>query len=46
MKYAAQVLRNEKENIINTWIDRIKKDVSASQNTNRLALRDHVPHFA
>ena len=45
MKYAAQVLTNEKENIINTWIDRIKRDVSASQNTNRLALRDHVPHL-
>ena len=45
MKYAAQVLRNEKENIINTWIDRIKMDVSASQNTNKLALRDHVPHL-
>lgn len=45
MKYAAQVLTNQRETIINTWIDRIKEDVSASRDTSRIVLRDHVPHL-
>ncbi|WP_029038781.1 sensor histidine kinase [Salinimicrobium xinjiangense] len=45
MKYAAQVLKNEKEIIINTWIDQIKEDVSATRNTSRIVLRDHVPQL-
>lgn len=45
MKRAAQVLRNERSNIIDSWIDWIKKDVSASRHTNPIVLRDHVPHL-
>jgi signal transduction histidine kinase len=45
MKYAAQVLKNEKEKIVNTWIDRIREDVSATRVTSRIVLRDHVPHL-
>lgn len=45
MKYAAQVLKSERETVINTWIEWIKEDVSASRNTSNIVLRDHVPHL-
>lgn len=45
MKYAAQVLRNERENIINLWLESIKKEVAASRITSRIVLRDHVPQL-
>lgn len=45
MKFAAQVLKRERELIINTWIDRIKEDVTATQDTSRIVLRDHIPHL-
>lgn len=45
MKDAAAVLRREKENILNTWIERIREDVAATRHTSRIVLRDHVPQL-
>lgn len=45
MKHAAQVLKNEKENIMDTWIEWIRKDVTASRHTSPIVLRDHVPQL-
>lgn len=45
MKNAAAVLRTEKENIISTWIEKIREDVAATRHTSRIVLRDHVPQL-
>lgn len=45
MKDAVEVLKAQKENIINSWIREIRKDVSVTKHTSRIVLRDHVPQL-
>lgn len=45
MKEAAKILKENKESIIETWIGKIKEEVSASRQTDHLVLRDHVPYL-
>ena len=45
MKDAVEVLKAQKENIINSWIREIREDVSVSRHTSRIVLRDHVPQL-
>ncbi len=45
MKNAVKVLKAQKEEILNTWIAKITRDVAATKDTSRLVLRDHIPHL-
>lgn len=45
MKDAVLVLKAQKEDILNTWIAKITRDVAATRETSRLVLRDHIPHL-
>ncbi|NJY63029.1 sensor histidine kinase [Salinimicrobium sp. CDJ15-81-2] len=45
MRDAVEVLKNQKENIINSWIREIREDVSVTRHTSRIVLRNHVPQL-
>lgn len=45
MRKAAKVLEDNKEKIIENWIQKIRGEVIASRLNTELALRDHVPHL-
>lgn len=45
MKAAAAVLAENKEKILEIWIEKIREEVQASLLNSALALRDHVPHL-
>ncbi|GHA27815.1 hypothetical protein GCM10007103_06570 [Salinimicrobium marinum] len=45
MKKAAQVLEARKEDIFNSWMEKVKKEIMASTENSKLALMDHVPHL-
>ena len=45
MEAAVEVLKKHKEDIINSWITEIRKDVAVSRHTSRIVLRDHIPQL-
>ena len=44
MKKAAKILLSHKEEIMNSWENTVKKEISASKLTSTLALRNQLPH--
>lgn len=45
MEKAAQILRTHKEVIMESWVDKVREEVNAARQNNKLALRDHLPHL-
>ncbi|HSI71000.1 MAG TPA: sensor histidine kinase [Gillisia sp.] len=45
MEKAAQILQTHKDKILETWMQKIQKEVRAAKQNNQLALRDHLPHL-
>lgn len=45
MKDAAKILKLQKNEILDSWEDEVKKEVPASNYASSLALRDHLPHL-
>ncbi|WP_029035179.1 sensor histidine kinase [Salinimicrobium terrae] len=45
MRKAAEILKLQKEKVLNMWEESVKKEIKASNFTSRIALRDHLPHL-
>lgn len=45
MEKAARVLDTHKEQILDKWIVKVRKEIAASSENNELALLDHLPHL-